>query len=541
MVNVNTFAIGRVTPAATPRPKQPARGPLAAELLRRLAGQVVLAPGERAAIDVIAPFTGQPLGWIPRCTAADVHEAARRARAAQAGWARTPFAERKRILLRFHDLLLERQEEGLDIVQLECGKARMHAFEELADTAVVARHYAFRAERYLRPRWRRGLFPGMTLVREYHHPVGVVGYIVPWNYPLNLSITDALPALMAGNAVVLKPDHQTSFTALWAVDLLYRAGLPKDLLCAVTGYGPELGTPLLDDVDFVMFTGSGRTGRIIARQAVERLIGYSLELGGKNPMIVLEDADLDAAADGAARGCFVGAGQVCVSIERIYVHASVFDSFVERFAERARALRLGAELAYGPEMGSLASASQLDTVMEHVRDALHKGASLVTGGRPRPDLGPYFYEPTILTGVREGMKAFAEETFGPVVSVYPFESEEEAIRMANETAYGLNASVWSGSLRRGRQVAKRIEAGSVNVNEAYAAAWGSVDAPIGGFKESGMGRRHGREGILKYTEPQTVAAQWGMAIAPPPLLGQQGFARFISGFLKVARRVPGLR
>lgn len=518
-----------------------AHPPLDPALLRRLRSHVVLAGGERRAIDVVAPFTGGTLGWVPHCTAADVDEAVRRARAAQARWAATPFAERKRIMLRFHDLVLERQAEGLDVVQTECGKARMHAFEELADTAVVARHYAVRAGRYLRPRLRRGLFPAMTLAWEYRHPVGVVGYIVPWNYPLNLSITDAIPALMAGNAVVLRPDHQTPFTALWAVDLLYEAGLPRDVLCTVTGYGPELGPPLIGGVDFVMFTGSTRTGRIIARQAAERLIGYSLELGGKNPMLVLEDADLEQAVEGAARGCFVGAGQVCVSIERIYVHRSQFDRFVERFAARTRSLRLGADLAYGPEMGSLASAQQLEGVTEHVRDAVEKGATVVAGGRARPDLGPYFYEPTVLVGVRPGMTAYAEETFGPVVAVYPFDRVEDAVAEANRTAYGLSAAVFTRNLARGRAVAKRIQAGSVNVNEAYAATWGSVDAPIGGFKESGMGRRHGREGILKYTEPQTVAAQWGLAIAPPPFMGQERFATFISGFLRLARRIPGLR
>jgi succinate-semialdehyde dehydrogenase / glutarate-semialdehyde dehydrogenase len=528
-------------PPASPVPRAAPVKALDPALLRRLRRHVVLAPGERQAIESVAPFTGEPLGWVPHGTADDMREAVRRARAAQAGWAKTSFAERRRIMVRFHDLVLERQDEGLDIVQLECGKARLHAFEELADTAVVARHYAFRAERYLRPRLRRGLFPGMTLAWEYKHPVGVVGYIVPWNYPLNLSITDALPALMAGNTVVLKPDHQTSFTALWAVDLLYQAGLPRDVLCTVTGFGPELGPPLIENVDFMMFTGSTRTGRTIATQAAERLIGYSLELGGKNPMVVLDDADLDQAAEGAARGCFVGAGQVCVSIERIYVHRSIFDGFVERFAERARSIRLGADLAYGPEMGSLASDRQLETVTEHVQDAVAKGATLVTGGRHRPDLGPYFYEPTVLTGVREGMKMYAEETFGPVVAVYPFDSVDAAIEMANDTLYGLNASVFTRNLRRGRQVATRIHAGSVNVNESYAATWGSVDAPVGGVKESGVGRRHGLEGILKYTESQTVAAQWGLAIAPPPFMGQEGFTRFISGFLKLARRVPGLR
>jgi succinate-semialdehyde dehydrogenase / glutarate-semialdehyde dehydrogenase len=533
-----------LAPTTTAAPQQSGRslvGSIDHQLLRRLRRHVVLASGERHVIHVTAPFTGERLGWIPQGTPEDVREAVRRARSAQAAWAGTPFAERKRIMLRFHDLVLEHQKQGLDLVQLESGKARTHAFEEFADTAVVARHYAVRAERYLRPRRRRGLFPGMTLVQEHRHPIGVVGFIVPWNYPLNLAITDAIPALMAGNTVVLKPDHQTSFTALWVVDLLYRAGLPRDALCVVTGHGPELGPTLVDSVDFVMFTGSTRTGRLIARQAADRLIGCSLELGGKNPMIVLEDADVEKAVDGAVRGCFVGAGQVCVSIERIYVHESIFDRFLERFGHRVRHIKLGADLDYGPEMGSLSSERQMQTVAEHVQDALDAGATLVAGGRPRPDLGPCFFEPTVLTDVRGGMKCFADETFGPVVAVYRYQTVDEAVRMANATSYGLSASVWTGDLRRGREVAQRIQAGSVNINEGYAATWGSVDAPIGGLKDSGFGRRHGREGLLKYTEVQTVAAQWGLPIAPPAFLGQELFAQVITGFLRVTSRIPGLR
>lgn len=510
-------------------------------LLGRLTRRVTLAPGRREAIEVTAPFTGAPLGTIPRGTPADVREAVRRARAAQPGWARIGFDDRARILLRYHDLVLERREEILDLIQLESGKVRKNAFEEVADVATVSRYYAHHAPRHLRPRRRRGALPGLTAVREYRHPVGVVGCIVPWNYPFNLAVTDALPALMAGNTVVLKPDHQTSFTALWAAELLHEAGLPADVLTVVTGEGPELGPSILEEVDFIMFTGSTGTGRIIARQAAERLIGCSLELGGKNPMVVLEDADLSEAVEGAVRGCFVGAGQVCVSMERLYLHHSVHDRFLERFVERTRELRLSAALDYTGEVGSLASAAQLARVEAHVEGAWEKGATVRTGGKRRRDVGPYFYEPTILTGVTPEMEVYAEETFGPVVSVYAVESDEEAVERANETRYGLNASVWSGSVRRAVRVARGIRAGSVNVNEAYAAAWGSVDAPIGGFRESGMGRRHGAEGILKYTEPQTVAVQRGFPLAAPAGMDEARYAGLLAGTLRLLRRAPGLR
>ena len=512
-------------------------------MLARLVRHVTRAPNgpEPSALEVHIPFTGEILGYIPRGTDGDIAAAVRRARATQPDWAAMSFKERAAIFLRFHDMLLDRQEEILDLIQLESGKARMHAFEEVADTAVVARYYANRAEELLRPRRRRGALPALTFTIERRHPIGVIGFMVPWNYPLNLAITDAIPALMAGNTAVLRPDRQTSFTALWAVDLLIEAGLPADVLTVVTGEGPELGPPLIGAVDFVMFTGSTRTGRVIAQQAAPRLIGYSLELGGKNPMLVLRDADVDRAVEGAVRGCFVGAGQVCVSIERIYVHSSIFDAFVDRFVARAKALRMSTSLDYGAEVGSLTSVRQLGAVKRHVEDALAKGATLRAGGRARGDVGPLFYEPTILTGVTPEMLLHDEETFGPVVAVYPFDDEGDAVARANATRYGLNASVWTRDGRRGVRVAARLQAGTVNVNEVYAAAWGSVDAPIGGFKESGVSRRHGREGILKYTEAQTIAVQRLMPVAGPHTLGAARSARLLTMALRLMKRIPGLR
>lgn len=511
--------------------------------LARLAALAARAPDglPRATIDVVAPYTGGVIGRITRGTPADVREAATRARGAFAEWSGRPAAERARVLLRFHDLLLDRYDEVLDLVQLESGKTRANAFEEVADVANVARYYALRAERFLAPRRRRGAIPGLTVAREYYHPVGVCGFIVPWNYPLNLAVGDALPALVAGNTVILKPDHHTSLTALWAVNLLYEAGLPHDALVTVTGEGPELGPTILESVDFIMFTGSSRTGRVIAQQAASRLIGCSLELGGKNPMIVCADADLDAAVDGAVRGAFVGAGQVCVSIERIYVHRSAFEKFVQRFAERTRALKVGGSLDYEPDVGALGFPEQLERVERHVDDARSKGAHVVAGGQTLGELGPLFYAPTILTGVTREMLCHRDETFGPVVAVYPFDTVDDAVAQANDTPYGLNASVWSRDARKAVGIATRIQAGSVNVNETYNAAWASVDAPIGGFKESGMSRRHGREGILKYTEVQTVAVQHLVPLAPTGALRGERFSRAVARLLKVVRHVPGLR
>src|SRR4051812_45550671 len=257
-----------------------------------LAGLVSVGNGERETIEIENPATGKTFATVPRCTTGDVAAAVKRGREAQRAWRSTPYAERSRILLRFHDLVLDRREEILDIVQLESGKARRHGFEEIMDVALVSRYYARTAEKHLRPRRRWGAFPLLTSTSEHHHPVGVVGVIAPWNYPLTLSISDAIPALAAGNAVVMKTDSQTPFSALIGLRLFIEAGLPDGLLQVVTGAGSELGPELIDHVDYIMFTGSTSVGRGVAEHAGKRLIPSSKELGGKNGMIVLADANV---------------------------------------------------------------------------------------------------------------------------------------------------------------------------------------------------------------------------------------------------------
>jgi acyl-CoA reductase-like NAD-dependent aldehyde dehydrogenase len=497
---------------------------------------VTLASAPRASLPVIAPFTGEVLARIPAGLEEDVRLAVECAHSAQPSWAARPYADRARVFLRFHDLLLDRQDEVLSLIQLETGKARRHAFEEVLDAAAIARHYARHAGTLLKPRRRRGALPFLTAAWEFRCPIGVIGFIVPWNYPLNLAVGDAIPALLAGNTAVLRPDPQTSLTALWAVRLLRECGLPDDALVVVTGSGPELGQALTASADYIMFTGSSRTGRIVGRQAAERLIECSLELGGKNPFLVLPDASLDWAVDGAVRGCFAGAGQTCVATERIYVHRSLYPSFLRRFVERAGGLKLGTALDYSVEMGSLTSERQLRLVEDHLADAIQKGATVETGGRRRPEIGPLFFEPTVLTGVRPEMRVYTEETFGPVVSVYPFDTEDEAVRLANASCYGLSASVWTRSRRRGQAIARRIEAGSVSINEAYAATWGSTDAAIGGWKESGIRPRHGDEGILKFTRIHTVAAQRWMPLGSAGGTDAARYARTMTFLLRVVRR-----
>lgn len=481
------------------------------------------------------PFTGDRLAELPEATPEDVTEAFARARAAQGAWAAVPVRKRAAVLLRFHDLVLARQAEVLDLIQLETGKARLHAHEEVQAVAVAARHYGRKAPAYLRPKGHTGAMPTLTKVTELRQPRGVVGQIAPWNYPLELSVGDALPAFVAGNALVMKPDTETALTALWARDLLIEAGLPAEVFQIVLGEGPVVGPEVVRHADYVSFTGSTRTGREVARGAADRLVGVSLELGGKNAMLVLHDADVEKAAAGAVRACFSSAGQLCISIERLYVHASIADEFVARFAARTKAMRLGASLAYGADMGSLVGERQLETVQRHVDEAVAKGATLVAGGTARPDIGPLFYEPTILDGVEAPMAVCGEETFGPVVSIYRFTDEDQAIAEANGTAYGLNSSVWTKDSRRGHAVAARLRTGTVNINEGYAPAYGSAQAPMGGMKDSGLGRRHGSEGILKYTEAQTVAHQRLLPMAPSLGMDDEKYAAFMTRSLKVMK------
>jgi succinate-semialdehyde dehydrogenase/glutarate-semialdehyde dehydrogenase len=486
---------------------------------------------------VIAPFNGRTVAHIPLSSEAAVDTAFAIARKAQEHWAHTSVAARARIMLRFHDLILDRREEVLDIVQLETGKARNHAVEELLDVAITARHYARVAGGLLKPRKQSGAFPLLTSAVELHHPKGVIGAISPWNYPLTLAVGDAIPALLAGNAVVLKPDLQTTLTALWAIDLLYEAGLPDGLFGVVSGEGSVVGPMITERGDYIMFTGSTGVGRQVAARCGERLVGCSMELGGKNAMIICDDANIKKAAEIAERASFANAGQLCISMERIYVHSSVMDDFLRAFSDRLAKVRLKAEIGWESDMGSLISHKQLETVNRHVGDAVTKGATVICGGKPRPDIGPFYFEPTVLTNVSPDMVCSGEETFGPVVSIYPFDTEAQAIALANETTYGLNASVITRDERRGREIASKLHAGTVNVNEGYATAWSSLGSPMGGWGDSGLGRRHGTEGIMKYTEAQTIGTQRIMGWGTPPFLTHKQWADSLTLFVRGMKAV----
>jgi succinate-semialdehyde dehydrogenase/glutarate-semialdehyde dehydrogenase len=487
------------------------------------------------AMELRSPLTGGVVGELPTSTAADVEVGAQLAHRAQAEWAAQPIAERAGLLLDFHDQLLDHRDYLLDLLQ-SVGKDRLSAVNEVLHVALTARYYGRTARRYLRSERGQGVLPLLTRVDRHYVPKGLVGVIGPWNYPLTMAISDGLAALVAGNAIMLKPDHQTPQVALAAVELLRIAGLPPDLWQVVHGRGTVVGRELIDVSDYVCFTGSTATGRTVAAQCAHRLIGCSLELGGKNPMVILDDADVEAAADGAVRASFSSAGQVCVSTERIYVAEPLFEPFTRAFVDRTKALRLGYAPDFEHDIGCLINHDRLEQVSAHVEDAKAKGATVLTGGRRREDLGELFYEPTILTGVTPEMECYAEETFGPVVSIYPVVDDDEAVARANESDYGLNASVWTSDHERGRRVASKIKCGAVNVNEGFAATFGSIDAPMGGMKNSGLGRRQGRDGIRRFVEVQSVATQTGIPLAPSRGLDGKSFTSLMTGVLRIMKK-----
>jgi NAD-dependent aldehyde dehydrogenases len=486
---------------------------------------------------VVAPFTGEVLHELPQSSAADVETAGESARDAQRGWWAAGFAHRRRVLLKAHDLLLERRERLLDAVQTETGKTRGQAFEEVFQAATATRYAALAARRTLAPRRRRAGIPIVMSTGVRYEPKGLIGVITPWNYPLSLAVMDIAPALASGNGVLQKADDQAALSVLMARRAFVDAGVPPALWGVVAGPGDEVGNAVVDAADYVCFTGSTATGRVVAARAAQKLAGVSLELGGKNPMIVLDDVDpVEAAAD-AAYGCFAAAGQLCVSMERIYVERGVAPKFLEALAARTAALRLGTAFDYSTDVGSLATKAQFERVKAHIDDAVAKGATVVAGGRARPELGPYFLEPTVLTGVTSAMSCDRSETFGALVAVHVVDSAEEAVALANDSEYGLNASVLSGSRARARRVAALVDAGSVNVNEGYRATFSSVDAPMGGVKQSGLGRRNGREGLLRFVEARTIASSTG--ILQLPRTGAE-FAKLVglmTLYLRVAKAI----
>jgi acyl-CoA reductase-like NAD-dependent aldehyde dehydrogenase len=493
----------------------------------------------REQIPVTNPVTGRTLGQIPVMTPEEVRAVVERARAAQPAWEALGVKARARLVRRWGDLLWDDQKTAMQTVRAETGKNDTGAWLEVLVIENTVSYYTHRAPQFLRPQTRRSLLPFIQRARVYYKPHGVCGFITPWNYPLNNAFIDLIPAMIAGNTIVLKPSEITPFTALYAVDLMYRAGIPKDVIQVVTGDG-RTGAALVDSVDYISFTGSTATGRKIAVQAAERLIPCSLELGGKDPLIVLNDADLDMAAAGTLQGALENAGQVCVSLERVYVEDGVYDSYIERLREYAGKLTIGAGEGFDVHVGSLTNERELLRCEAQIADAVAKGAKVLFGGKRRPDLGPLFFEPTILVDVDHSMLVMREETFGPLIPIMRVKGADEAVRLANDSEYGLSGAIFTKDLKRGEQLATRIESGDISINRPNW-VWGTASLPMGGVKNSGLGRRNGPEGLLRFVRPQSIVVDNLIGARPSLTLADPFSIQVALTLRKVRRLVPWLR
>lgn len=455
-------------------------------------------------IRVVGPGTGEPLGEVPVASASDVQAIVARARAGQPAWDAASFAARAKVFDAARRWLVANQARMRETIVAETGKTHDDAQVEVTVAAQSFHFWARRAKRYLADEKLRTMSPlaaGRKVVVR-HSPVGVVGVIGPWNYPLVNAFCDAVPALMAGNAVVMKPSDATPLTADLTLMMMREAGMPDDVFAVAHG-GRETGEALVDEVDFVMFTGSTRTGKAVMERAAKTLTPVSLELGGKDPMIVCADADVERAANAAAYYGLNNSGQVCISIERVYVEAPVYDEFVRRLKANVEGLRQGVSSGPGDtEVGAITFAPQIDLIDAHVTDAREKGATVLTGGRRRAGEGR-FYEPTVLVDVDHSMTCMRDETFGPTIPVMRVHDVSEAVELANDSPYGLQASVFTRDMDKGEAIARQLECGAVCVNDAQV-NYTIMDAPMGGWKSSGVGSRHGASGIRKYCRTQTI-------------------------------------
>jgi acyl-CoA reductase-like NAD-dependent aldehyde dehydrogenase len=459
-----------------------------------------------ATIPVENPATGEVIATVPILGVEDLERLEKRARDAQPSWEALGFEGRAKVLKRAQKWMTDNTDRVLKTVMSEAGKTYEDA--QLADygyTVAALGFWAKEAEGYLEdehvPSWNNPVVAGKKLILRYA-PVGVVGVIGPWNYPITNSFGDCIPAMMAGNSVILKPSEVTPLSSLLMEEMLKECGIPEGVFQVATGDG-STGAELINHVDCMMFTGSTRTGKAVMKAAADRLIPCYLELGGKDPMIVCADANLDRAANAAAYYSMNNGGQVCISVERVYVEEPVYDKFVEKVTDNVKKLRQGAPAEAGSvDVGAVTFPPQIEIVDEHVRDAVAKGAKVLTGGHRRDGEGR-FYEPTVLVDVDHSMKIMTDETFGPTLPIMKVADAEEALRLANDTDYGLAASVWTKDAERGEALARRVEAGAVCVNDAQV-NYAALNLPMGGWKSSGLGTRHGAAGIRKYTKVQSL-------------------------------------
>jgi acyl-CoA reductase-like NAD-dependent aldehyde dehydrogenase len=452
------------------------------------------------------PATQELIGTVPNLTAPQITAAVERAAVAQVQWAATPVRERLRILERFADLLCDQKAAVAAVISREAGKPEAEAVStEIMVVLDTVKYLQNNLPGFLRPESVAHASPAMKLKRGklLREPYGVVGIISPWNYPFSIPSVQTLTALATGNAVALKPSELTPFSSLELERLLKQAGLPADLLQVITGDGAAGSALLSTNIHKLVFTGSVATGKRVAVAAAARLLPVVLELGGKDPMLVLQDADVDVASSAAVWGAFMNAGQTCLSVERCYVHESIYEKFLAACVIKTNKLRLGSGADQNADAGPMIHARQLQTVQAHVDDAISRGARLLVGGKAMPQLGPNFFAPTILANVDHSMAIMREETFGPVLPVCSFKTEDEAIALSNDSQYGLAASIFTKNSKRGEALAHRVMAGSVMVNDVIA-CFGISEAPHGGVKASGIGRTHGRFGLEEMVWPKYV-------------------------------------
>ena len=487
-------------------------------------------------VTIVNPATGKKIYDLPQLSVGQVAKAVADARLAQPSFAAMPVKARAAALFALHDLLLANQDKLMDLLQLETGKSRAHAFEEVAGSLGSTRYFAKIAPKVLKKQITNSGVPFVTRSYVTYSPVGVVGVITPWNYPLALQMLDVLPALAAGNTVVQKADNQTALVSLYARKLAIEAGIPESAWTILVGDGASVGNAITDSVDYVAFTGSTKTGKMVAERAAKRLIGYSLELGGKNPLIVLPGAKLADAAEKVIAGAFGNSGQLCVSIERVYVPNSQKEAFETELATRVNSLQVGKSDNFQMDMGTLTGINQLKRVEDFVSDAVSKGAKVLAGAKALPELGPYFYSPTVMTNIKPEMRLAREEVFGPFIAVVGYDSIDEAVELANDTEYGLNASV-VGPVKLAEKVANRLMAGSVNINEGYRASMASIDSPMGGMKQSGVGRRNGHYGLLRFTEARTVGIATGLLNFPSRAKQYNKMAPLMNSLAKVMKKL----